>query len=49
MLKLNGRALPVQTRAGTLPSRQRGQTHPLEQLRGLFMEHGSPIVGRGRT
>ena len=47
-LKLSRRALAVQTRAGALASRERGQTHHLEQLRSLFVEQGSPIVGCGR-
>ena len=33
---------------GALASRERGQTHHLEQLRSLFVEQGSPIVGCGR-
>ena len=47
-LKLTRRALAVQTGAGTLASRERGQAHHLEQLRSLFMEQSSPIVSRGR-
>lgn len=31
-----------------LASRERGQTHNLEQLRSLFVEQGSPIMGCGR-
>ena len=49
MFTLRRRAIEVPPRPGTLLSGQRGQTHAVEQLRSLFMEDGSPLMGGSRT
>jgi hypothetical protein len=49
LLALGRSGIAVQPRAGTLISRQRRQTHPVEQLRCLLMEHCGLVMGGSRT
>ena len=49
VLTLGRRALAVPPSEGALLSRQRVQTHSVEQLRSLLMEHGSPVPSGRRA
>jgi hypothetical protein len=49
VLTLSRRAITVPPRASALISRQRGQPHPVEQLRGLLVEHGRTVMRGSRT
>jgi hypothetical protein len=48
VLAFGRRSLAVAAGLGALSPGEGGQAKPVEQLGSLFMEHGGPIMGRGR-